>query len=764
MTELLAPVGSVQALDTAIVCGADAVYLGLDCFNARMKADNFTRENIAYYTTLCHLHGVKVYVAFNTSIKTKELPIIAEYIEAAAKADVDAFIVTDLGALEEYRKYDIPLHASTQMGVHNAEGALLLKRLGFTRVVLARETLEEDIIRIKQQSDLEIEYFVHGALCVGFSGGCLLSSMMSGDSGNRGRCNQPCRQLYRSDFDPTPRYLLSPADQCLVSKLSRLVACGVDSFKIEGRLKQPHYVGEVLTQYRKVLASSDPEQADLHLLKRAYNRGGFTLGYHYDGTNKLMSPDLQGHRGDLIGKIVSERKGEIAVRTNASLQEGDGVKVLANRRELGGFAIQSVRRSGSVLLIRCDKRYPIGSDVYLTLDSDQVRRFASCRPSVRVNLSASLRIGHPAELTLSAVGHTVTVVGDVVQAAQSRQLTKEDIVKQLDRLGGTYYEAGRIDAEGEEGCFYPLSALNRLRRDGLEELTRKILAEYDRTKQRVKYADYPSRIVSDCRSVLSDKRIYAQIQTADQPGDWCKDAIIILDPIDFNLDSLNILLKNQTIENTLKSREIKIFLRLPKLMRGKDRLKVEECVRAIDDLPIGIACENLYAVQTALQHGKPALGLCGLNLYNSRAAAVYGLHRFVASPELNREELSEFSPALAAVYAYGKLAVMTLSHCPVQLATKCACSDCRYTGSFCYRDQKAEYLLVRRRAAHCYFDLHNPQTVDLRGKIKQRSYQIYANMLECNQEQIERIIADFIGDRGLSEPNATSGHFLRGVK
>ncbi|MDE7215279.1 MAG: U32 family peptidase [Clostridia bacterium] len=192
MLEVLAPIGSIQALKSAIYAGADAVYLGLDLFNARIKAGNFTKDNIRQYVELCHLFGVKVYVTFNTSVKNSEMDIFAQYVDIAAKAKVDAFIVTDLGALNIFKKYDIPLHGSTQIGVHNLAGAKVLEDLGFTRVVLARETLIDDIKKIKQNTALEIEYFVHGALCVCFSGACLMSSMMSGDSGNRGRCNQPC--------------------------------------------------------------------------------------------------------------------------------------------------------------------------------------------------------------------------------------------------------------------------------------------------------------------------------------------------------------------------------------------------------------------------------------------------------------------------------------------------------------------------------------------------------------------------------------------
>ena len=253
MLEVLAPVGNIPSLKAAICAGADAVYLGLDLFNARIKANNFNKDNISTWVDYCHLFGVKVYLTFNTNIKQSERDIFASYVDIAAKAGVDAFIVTDLGCLDILKRYDIPLHGSTQIGVHNLAGAKVLEDLGFTRVVLARETLSSDIAEIRKNTKLEIEHFVHGALCVCFSGACLMSSMMSGDSGNRGRCNQPCRLKYSSSFSSKESYLLSPKDQCLIDKVKELSGLGVDSLKIEGRLKQPHYVGEVVSEYSKAV-------------------------------------------------------------------------------------------------------------------------------------------------------------------------------------------------------------------------------------------------------------------------------------------------------------------------------------------------------------------------------------------------------------------------------------------------------------------------------------------------------------------------------
>ena len=338
--ELLAPAGSYKALVAAIYAGANAVYLGMDKFNARAKADNFNENNISDVVSLCHLHNVKVYVTFNTLIKDKEFESFEKEVKIAAAAGVDAFLVTDLGTLSIFKKYNVPLHASTQMGIHNYEGAKVAKELGFKRVVLSREALKEDVQKIKTLG-IEVEYFVHGALCVAFSGACLLSSFMSGDSGNRGLCKQPCRLCYHSTLSDKDKYYLSPSDQCYIDELKELESWGVDSLKIEGRLKAPHYVGSVVKEYRDVLDGKKNKDY-LENLKRAYNRGSFTKGYNFDQTKELMSIDVQGNIGEYIGDIKDISHKTLYINTEKRLSLGDGVKIVYNGAEVGGFLIDNI--------------------------------------------------------------------------------------------------------------------------------------------------------------------------------------------------------------------------------------------------------------------------------------------------------------------------------------------------------------------------------------------------------------------------------------
>ncbi|MDE7071046.1 MAG: U32 family peptidase, partial [Clostridia bacterium] len=492
MLEVLAPVGNIRSLKVAIYAGADAVYLGLDLFNARIKADNFNKDNIAYWVNYCHLFGVKVYLTFNTNIKQSEKDVFAEYVEISAKAGVDAFIVTDLGCLDILKQYDVPLHGSTQIGVHNLAGAKVLEDLGFTRVVLARETLSSDIAEIRNNTKLEIEHFVHGALCVSFSGACLMSSMMSGDSGNRGRCNQPCRLKYSSDFSSKESYLLSPKDQCLIDKVEELAKLGVDSLKIEGRLKQPHYVGEAVAQYRKavdnVLLKGNSEKIDYDSLKSAYNRGNFTLGYNYNGSKDIIYDKINGNIGLEVGKIVSVSNGSAVLELIGELNKGDGVKIIRDGEELGGLSITNIEKVGRTYRVKNFGNYPVGSKIHLTLSGTQLDKYKEVSPKLSIKMQFKAKRGE--EVTLRAIYEDIQVEckGDIPQESISQSANYDSVAKQLLRLGDSNFTAN-LEVDIEDNLFVPASTLNNLRRSVIEKLSDEIISQYNSHRQRAEYSN-----------------------------------------------------------------------------------------------------------------------------------------------------------------------------------------------------------------------------------------------------------------------------------
>lgn len=342
MLELLAPAGDMEAFDVAVASGADAVYLGLDNFNARMKAQNFDCDNIAQVVSRAHFYGVKVYVTINTILQNCEFKELIELVKASIDAKVDAFLVQDLGVCKVLKEtFDgICLHASTQLGVHNLYGAKVAEKAGFSRVVLSREAKLADIIEIKNNTNLEIEYFVQGALCIVFSGNCYLSSKEQGASGNRGLCKQMCRLPYRAEVQgkSCDGYLLSARDLCLYSSLKELADAGVCSFKIEGRLRRNGYVACAVGVYRKALDEVEKGNSPTldsiteNELKIAFSRGEFLKrAYLDDGTPKVVEKRFNNHVGIKIGtvKSVKEFKDglfEIAIATKYPLAKGDGLK------------------------------------------------------------------------------------------------------------------------------------------------------------------------------------------------------------------------------------------------------------------------------------------------------------------------------------------------------------------------------------------------------------------------------------------------------
>lgn len=762
MTEILAPAGSVSALKSAIFWGADAVYLGLDCFNARIKADNFSLDNIAEYIDLAHLFGVKVYITFNTNVRQNEMSLLEKYVQKCAESKADAFIVTDLGTLDIFRRYDVPLHASTQLGVHNLLGAKLLENLGFCRVVLARETLEEDIREIKQNTNLEIEHFVHGALCVSFSGGCLMSSFMSGDSGNRGRCNQPCRLQYSSSIgDGKPRYLLSPSDQCLIQKLDKLIESGVDSLKIEGRLKSPHYVGQVVSAYRQVIDKKSVVSAEIKSgLLRAFNRGGFSEGYNYCDTKKLMSVDVQNNIGEYIGDIIGYKNSEIIVKSNQKLSIGDGIKILDGDSQFG-LTVSRVRNDKGKIYVFCDKIVNKGK-VYITLDGAQVKKYGDVEPKLKVDICVTAKIGEPLSIVAKYEDFESRAIGDIIEKSLKYSIDKDKVASMVDRLGNTPFVLGEVEARLDESAFIPASAINALRRDALEGLKRKILQNYKKDMQK---ADFDLAKSCVYRGIEVDKSMpFVEVASLDDFTDYAlRNANIVLNLQQIDDKTPQSIINNQVFCNNFDIFINKGYIRLPRIARGKDVAIVTNLIETLKDRIKGIVCDNLYAVALAKQYGLAKVGGYGLNIYNQNTMKELELDYTIASLELNLGQLKSFEQDKIMTFGYGPVQVMTLSHCPVQLNTGCSCANCKYEGEFWYKDKVADYLVVRYKSGHCYFALHNPSIVDVRGKWEQIPYQSYINALGLNNEQLDCVLKDFVQRRGQKSNNSTCGHLFRGV-
>ena len=409
--ELLAPAGSMEALRAAVCNGADAVYLGADTFNARMNARNFSAADLQEAVVYCHVRGVKVHLTLNTLVLDREMPRAAELIRLAASCGVDAFIVQDLGVVSLCRQLapDVPIHASTQMSIHSLEGVLEAAALGCSRVVLARELPAEEIAHICKKSPVEIEVFVHGALCMCYSGQCYLSSVIGRRSGNRGQCAQPCRLPYGYGRFESTRYPLSLKDNCLAGELDELRRMGVASIKIEGRMKRPEYVAIVTRAYRTVLNGGKLTQADLQELETAFSRQGFTDGYFKGQTGS----DMFGRRQE------SEDTADLFASARATYEQGETQR--------------------------------IGVRFYAMIHRGQPARLAVEDPD----------------------GNLCRTYGPVPEQAVYRSLTAQDLEQQLKKTGGTPYLCTSVRSSLDPDLMLPASAINAMRRDVIAELTAK---------------------------------------------------------------------------------------------------------------------------------------------------------------------------------------------------------------------------------------------------------------------------------------------------
>lgn len=364
--EILAPAGNMDALKAAVACGANAVYLGMKNFNARDKAENFSEKELCLAVSYCHERNVRVYVTFNTLVKSKELKSAVEAVGRAAAAGADAFLIQDLGFYSVLRRTypQISFHASTQLGVHNAYGAKFAERLGFDRVVLSREVLPEDLEAIRAQTSVETEVFVHGAHCISFSGNCYFSSLVSGYSGNRGKCLQFCRKKYRlSDGKKEKRgFLLSAKDICLLSELPRLRKLGVSSLKIEGRLRSKEYAGVVLDVYRRAL-DGQGKSSDITSLKTVFNRGDYSCAYLNGDRPDIVDPSHQNHIGVRVATVASVKGNIILASGGYCVKEGDGYKLMRGGREIGGASVAGGRLISQV-------KPAVGDEIRLTKSAD----------------------------------------------------------------------------------------------------------------------------------------------------------------------------------------------------------------------------------------------------------------------------------------------------------------------------------------------------------------------------------------------------------
>ncbi len=699
LPELLAPAGDFDSLKAAIQNGADAVYLGGKAFSARASAANFDREELMAAVDYCHLYGASVYVTVNTVILPEEMDAAEEYLAFLNEIGVDGVIVQDLGLARLARQAfpELPLHGSTQMTVHNQQDLEVLRRLGFSRVIVARELTIDEIRDMVQASSVEVEVFVHGALCISYSGQCLFSSLVGGRSGNRGRCAQPCRLTYELvDDEGRPaatgagKHLLSTRDLKLLRQLPLLVEGGVRALKIEGRMRRPEYVAVVTATYRKALDSlargefvvSPGEELDL---AQVFNRGfttGHLLGRRLQG---LIGAERPNNRGVFLGRVVSFDGPRALISLTRELHVGDEVEVWVGDGGRVAAEIQRIEpeKGGEPL-----ERAPEGSRVFVDLKgpirpSDRVFRvsdrelIAKARSTFRsprvwrkipVRVSARVREGEPLQVVMEdGEGHRGVGISDVLgERALRHPLSREKIVEHLCRLGNEPFEAAdiRIDLAGE--VMVPFSEMNKARCRAVDDLKRQRAARRPRP---VLSSPSPQRT----GPFRGKPRLAVHVGddvAARAAVDGGADLIYFGGEI-FGPKKGKAAWMSQWEGLSRAARlPVPVYWVLPRITRAEEMALVREGLHLARELNLkGVLVGNLGTLALAAQilPGKEVVTDFSLNVCNGYAVQTLrelGAGRVTLSPELTFAQLGEltsFGPSECIIH--GRLPVMITDYC-----------------------------------------------------------------------------------------------------
>lgn len=720
--ELLAPAGDYDCFLAAIYAGADAVYLG-GRFSARAYAKNFTEEEIIKAINYAHLYSRKVYMTLNTVMKEDELNLIGDYLDPFYRVGLDGVIVQDIGLISYIKEYfpGLDIHASTQMTITDLEGVKLMKELGITRVVPARELSLEEIRYIHDNTDTELECFIHGALCYSYSGKCLMSSMLGGRSGNRGRCAQPCRLPYDGE------YLCSLKDICTIDILPKLIDAGIASFKIEGRMKSPDYVAGVTGIYRKYIDiyCNNPGQEvkvsndDKSLLLKLYTRSGNSEGYYFKKNGRDMVTLLK----------PGYEKAEEEVRESA------------------------------------------------------YKRFTDNHFKLKVNMTVNIYKNSMAELTLSYGDKSVSVTGAEVMPAIKRPLSEDDIKKQLSKTGDLEFEISELNINADNDIFMPVSSLNELRREGFKALREAILKPYYRehTKESDSWLNRDDNFESDTDIFeISDSKgldgfdkfsINASCISAEQLRCLLKMSCISEITVPYRIYRDNRDYIKSAVDNK------KIYIRLPYVIRNKwlkkHEKELDECL--LSNEVAGVMTANYEGLEYCKKKGLKKEIISDLHLYalNRRAVCMYkklGVNRITVPIELNKKELLRRGIIGEEIIVYGRFPLMVSAQCIKK--TKSGCAGCE---GFVYIEDRYHVSFPDfHECENCTNILYNSVPISLHKDLdmvsRLRAKSIRLDFSVESGDETEKVVALF--NDLLTDPlfpnkpdyEFTRGHLNRGVE
>ena len=799
--EILAPAGSMECLKAAIAAGADAVYTGGALFGARAYAHNLTEEELLEAIDYVHLHGRRLYLTVNTLIKDREMEKqMYDYLLPYYRQGLDAVIVQDIGLFRFIRKHfpDLPIHASTQMTLTGVDGAKFLEKEGAQRIVTSRELSMAEVKKIADETELEIESFVHGALCYCYSGQCLFSSFIGGRSGNRGQCAQPCRLLYRTPEAKRPQYLLSLKDICTLELIPEMIESGIYSFKIEGRMKKPEYAAAVAFQYRKYTdlylkyyeecpAEEDPaayamkkyrvREEDRQMLLDLYNRGGFHTGYyHTQNGREMISLNRPNHAGVPAVKVLAKKGRNVTAKALTDLYPQDIIELpmRKGREKADNYTCKDAVRKGMNVQIPVFADTPFKRDeIWMrtrnsTLIDTLREEFVNGKIKERICGTFRLYPQEKATLTVKCRDAEITVAGEKAQEALSQPMSRERIEKQLRKTGNTEFEFSFLKAEIGEKVFLPMQSLNELRREALETLEKVICEKYRRSGE-VKDPEEDKTELSMEEEILSGWT--ASVRTAEQMEVILEEEAIGRIYADCTMFP-RIWEKDSYVEWITKVHAAgkEFYLVMPYIFRERTRKQYEAAYNRIFGAGWdGILIANYESFAFLKEHGYTGRIMTDYNLYefNQESRKFWkekGVFEFTAPVELTERELQDLRVKDGEVIVYGYLPMMISAGCIQKTTRGCL----KKSGQTTITDRYRNPFVVKNECDYCYNILYNYVPLYL-GDRMEEVYQIGPGRIRLmftteRQQEVRQILSAYFEGKELPEGTYTRGHWKRGIK
>lgn len=654
--ELLSPAGSMEALKSAIHNGADAVYLGGKRFGARAFAQNFSDDELIEAINYAHIYDVKIYITVNTIIYDDEFDDALNFIEFLYKNNVDALIMQDIGLINAVHKKfpDLVIHASTQCHNHNKENIEFLKKIGVSRIVLDREMSLDEINNLK--IDIEKEIFIHGALCISYSGCCLMSYLNGGRSGNRGECTGCCRLPYKlikndKEYKTNGDFLLSTMELNTSKKIKEILASDVVSLKIEGRMKSPEYVGFITKYYRNLIDGKHNSEEDEKKLRLLFNRD-FTEGYLFNAKN-IMNTKSSNHQGINIGEVIEYNKKYIKIKLSDELSQEDGIRfengkgMIVNKLYNKKMLLTSFVNKNDIAIIENKCFVNSAGNVRKTVSSKLLKELKNYdMKKLDVNFIVKAFIGKPLEITIEDDNFKIVQKGNIIQKSLTSETTKEMIVKQLSKLGDTPFRTDNVLIEKDDNIFISISELNNIRRILVQNLISKKIEK----KEKV--------VNNNVDKFINYKDNHETINIFVNNEEQYKAAI------DENISII------YTSNLELHKKYPHTFLKLPRVILNRKEF-------TNDNLLITEIGSYSYSKTNTVY------GSYELNIINNEALQVLhanGIKQITLSPEIgNKINMIDNVNNNVEIIVYGWLEAMVMKYCPIKYLTgECNCKNNKF--------------------------------------------------------------------------------------